>query len=203
MKIDPKDLGWKKAHDILTDLVTPRPIALVATIGSDGIYNVAPYSYFTPVCNMPIIVGFSVGTKSKGKKKDTLINIESTKEYVIAAVTEALAEPMNKTAIGYPINVDEFEKAGLTPVKADIVKAPMVAESPINMECKLLQVLEFGIPEKSNFFVIGEVVQAHINDEFCQGDQIQSSLLKIIGRLGGGGNLYCRTTDTFKIERIH
>jgi flavin reductase (DIM6/NTAB) family NADH-FMN oxidoreductase RutF len=203
MKIDPKDLGWNKAHDILTDIVTPRPIALVSTIGSDGIYNVAPYSYFTAMCNLPMIVGFSVGTKSKGRKKDTLINIESTNEFVVAVVTEAIAEPMNKTAIGYPIEVDEFEKADLTPVKADIVKPRLVGESPINLECKFLQVLKFGTDEKFNYFVIGEVIRIHVKDECCVDDQIQASRLKIIGRLGGGGNLYCRTSDILKITRIH
>ena len=202
MKIDPKDLEWKKAHDVLTDIVTPRPIAFVSTIGSDGIYNVAPYSYFTAMCNLPMTVGFSIGTKSKGRKKDTLINIESTKEFVIAVVTEEIAEPMNKTAIGYPIDVDEFEKAGLTPVNADIVKPPLIAESPINLECKFSQVLKFGTDEKCNYFVIGEVVRIHVNDDCCVDGQIQSSRLKIIGRLGGGGNLYCRTNDILKIQRI-
>ena len=201
MKFEPKDLEWKKAYDLFTDIAIPRPIAWVSTVGSDGIYNVAPYSYFTPICNYPMIIGFSLGRKQKGLKKDTLVNIESTKEFVINVVTEALAESMNKTAVAYPPHIDEFEKTNLTPVKADIVKAPMVGESPVSMECKLMQILEFGVEPKYNNFVIGEVVKIHIKEEFMVGDQIQSLKLKIIGRLGAKENSYCRTTDLFRIKK--
>ena len=202
MKINPEELDRKKAHDLLTDIVTPRPIAFVSTIGSDGVYNVAPYSYFSPICNLPMIVGFSIGRKKKGQKKDTLVNIEGTKAYVINVVTEDLSIPMNKTAGAYPADIDEFEKAGLTPVEADIVKAPMIAESPVNMECKLLQILEFGNAPQNSSFVIGEVLRLHIKDAFLTEGQIASSKLKIIGRLGGGGSAYCRTTDVLKIKRL-
>ena len=201
MKIDPKDLDSKKAHDILTDIITPRPIAFVSTVSNDGIFNVAPYSYFTPISNTPMIVGFSLGRKKKGQKKDTLVNIESAKGFVINAVTESLTESMNKTAIAYPAHVDEFEKANLTPIRSDIIEAPMVEESPINMECKLLQILEFGSDPKCSNFVIGEVVRIHIKEAFIIDDQIQPLKLKIIARLGGGGSAYCRTTDMFKIKR--
>ena len=93
MKIDPNELNAKKAHNILTDIVMPRPIAFVSTVGEDGIYNVAPYSYFTAISNRPMIVGFSLGRKKKGVKKDTLVNIESTKEYGINVVSEDLRYP--------------------------------------------------------------------------------------------------------------
>ena len=82
MKIDPTELNAKKAHDILTDIVMPRPIAFVSTIGEDGIHNVAPYSYFTAISHRPMIVGFSLSRKKKGIKKDTLVNIEHTKAYL-------------------------------------------------------------------------------------------------------------------------
>lgn len=202
MKVDPKALNSKKAHDILTDIVTPRPIAFVSTIGGDGVYNVAPYSYFTAISHRPMILGFSLSRKKKGKKKDTLVNIESTKEYVVNVVTEELGLAMNKTAAAYPPHVDEFEKAGLTPKEADIITPPLVEESPINMECRLIQILEFGDnPEYTNF-IIGEVVQIHINEAYLRDDKIQPKELKLIGRLGGGGSAYCRTTDIFNIKRI-
>ena len=123
MKIDPNELKAKKAHDVLTDIVMPRPIAFVSTVGEDSIYNVAPYSYFTAISHRPMILGFSLGRKKKGVKKDTLVNIESTKEYAINVVSEDLAISMNKAAAAYPPHVDEFEKAGLTPGKADIIRA--------------------------------------------------------------------------------
>jgi flavin reductase (DIM6/NTAB) family NADH-FMN oxidoreductase RutF len=201
MKINPKELNWHKAHDILTDIVAPRPIALVSTIGKDGIYNLAPYSYFTPMCNLPMIVGFSIARKMNEQKKDTLVNIELQKEFVICVVTEDLAPPMIKSATAYPIHVNEFKEAGLTPAKADIVAAPLVLESPINMECRLLQILKLYDGPRKNDFIIGEVIQIHIKDEYVVKDQIDASKLKIVARLGGKGKAYCRTTDIFNINR--
>lgn len=202
MKINPRDLNWHRAHELLTCVVTPRPIAFVSTVDKDGVYNLAPYSYFSPICSLPMIVGFSQGRKSKGEKKDTLLNIEFSKEFVINIVTETLANPMVKTAKAFPIHIDEFKEVGLTPIKADLVKPPMVAESPINMECRLMQILEFGVAPKKSNFIIGEVVRVHIKDEFIVKDQIQPLKLKVIGRLGGEGRSYCRTTDLFEIERL-
>jgi flavin reductase (DIM6/NTAB) family NADH-FMN oxidoreductase RutF len=202
MKIDPNELNAKKAHDILTDIVMPRPIAFVSTIGEDGIYNAAPYSYFTAISHRPMIVGFSLSRKKKGTKKDTLVNIESTKEYGVNMVSEELAISMNKAAAAYPPHVDEFEKADLTPIKADIIQAPLIKESPVNMECRLIQILEFGDEPEYTNFVIGEVVRIHINEEYTHDGQIQPKELKLIGRLGGGGSAYCRTTDIFNIKRI-
>jgi len=201
MKINPKELNRHQAHDRLTEMVMPRPIAFVSTIGKDGVFNLAPYSYFSPLSNTPMIVGFSIGRKKDGQKKDTLVNIERQKDFVIAVVSESIAHPMVKTAAAYAIDIDEFEKAGLTPAKADLVAPPLVAESPINMECRLVQILEFGELPHQNSFVIGEVVQVHVKDEFITRNQIDALKLKLIGRLGGKGKAYCRTTDIFNIKR--
>jgi len=201
MKINPKDLDWYNSHELLTNIITPRPIAFVSTIGSDGVYNLAPYSYFTAICNTPMIVGFSQGRKSKGQKKDTLVNIENNKEFVIAVVTEDIAEAMVKTARPYPIDVDEFQETRLTPAAADRVKPPLLAESPINMECRLVQILEFGKAPRQNSFVIGEILRVHIKDEYLADNELQPQKLKVIGRLGGHGKMYCRTTDLFNIQR--
>jgi flavin reductase (DIM6/NTAB) family NADH-FMN oxidoreductase RutF len=201
MKIDPHDLSWYNAHELLTGMVTPRPIAFVSTTGKDNVYNIAPYSYFAAICNNPMIVGFSQGRKSNGQKKDTLQNIEFSKEFVINVVTEDLAEAMVQTSRAYPPDVDEFKETGLTPIKADRVGAPLLAESPINMECRLLQILEFGREPRKNEFIIGEVVRVHIKDEFIVDGQLQPLKLKIIGRLSGHGKTYCHTTDIFEIKR--
>jgi flavin reductase (DIM6/NTAB) family NADH-FMN oxidoreductase RutF len=144
-------------------------------------------------------VGIGIGRKRDGAKKDTLVNIELTKDFVINLVTEALAEPMNQAAGEYPPEVDEFKIAGLTPDRADFVKSPLLAESPVNMECRLLQILEYGEFPRINNFVIGEVIQVHVKDEFWRDGEIQSSGLKAIGRMGG--DLYCRTRDVFEMKR--
>ena len=199
MKIDPTTLDRKTAHEIMVGAALPRPIAFVSTIGENGIYNLAPFSFFIPMSVKPAIVGVGIGRKRDGSKKDTLVNIEFAKDFVVNVVTESLAEAMNQTAGEYPPEVDEFEVAKLTPVKADRVRSPLVAESPVKMECRLLQILEFGQFPAINNFVIGEVVLVHVMDEFWAHGDIQSPRVKAIGRMGG--DLYCRTTDVFEMKR--
>lgn len=199
MKIDPAALDRKSAHDVMVGVALPRPIAFISTVGENGIYNLAPYSFFIPLSAKPAIVGVGIGRKRDGSKKDTLVNIEFSKDFVINVVTESLAEAMNQTAGEYPPEVDEFQVAKLTPEKADLVKAPMVAESPVRMECRLLQVLEYGEFPSIQNFVIGEVIQVHVKDEFWADGEIQSSRLKTIGRMGG--DFYCRTTNIFEMKR--
>jgi len=199
MKIDPADLEYRDSYKLLSATVAPRPIVLVSTIGEDGVFNVAPYALLTGISIKPMLVGFSVVRKRDGQKKDTQLNIEFSGDFVMSVVTESLAEPMNQASKDYSYGVDEFKEVGLTPVKADIVKSPMVAESPINMECRLVQILEFGEAPRLNSFIIGEVVRVHVKDELWVNDEIQMSKLKAIGRLRG--ELYCRTTDIFEMKR--
>jgi len=199
MKIDPANLDYKDTHDLLMGCIAPRPIAFVSTVGKDGVFNVAPFSLFTPVSNRPPLVGLGIGTYRDGRKKDTLLNIQSSKEFVINIVSESLAEAMNKAATDWPIEVDEFKEAGLTPVRADIVKAPLLGESAINMECRLKQIIDVGDEARSSSFVIGQVLRVHVKDELYVNDEIQISKLKVIGRLGA--ELYCRTSDIFEMKR--
>ena len=201
MKIDPQELSPHNAHELLTGLVTPRPIAFVSTIGKDGGFNIAPYSYVTVISNTPMIIGFSQQRKKNGHKKDTIQNIESSQEFVVNVVTEELAPAMVQTSRAYPIGIDEFKETGLTPLKADRVGAPLLGESPVSMECLLLQILKFGNASGKSEFVIGEVVRIHVKDEFIVDGQPQPLKLKMIGRLGGHGRTYCRTTDLFEIQR--
>ncbi len=199
MKLDPKGMRKRDLHELLLSAVLPRPIAFVSTIGEDGVHNLAPYSCFAPIGMKPPLVCIQIGWKRDGQKKDTLKNIEFSGDFVVNVVTETLAKAMNQSAYEYPSNVDEFKEVGLTPSKSDLVKSPLLAESPVNMECKMLQITAFGgIPMGSNV-IIGEVVLFHVKDELWAGDQIDASKLKAIGRLGG--QLYCRTTDTFEMER--
>lgn len=201
MKINPADLEKMYLLDLIASAIVPRPIAFVSTVGEDGIFNLAPFSNFTPVCVKPPLVCLHIGWKKDGRKKDTLKNIEFSKDFVINIVNEDLAETMNQASAEYPSNVDEFREVGLTAVKSDIVKAPFVAESPVNMECKLVQIIEFGEIPTGGSLIIGEIVLFHIKDDLLIDNQIDVTKLKPIGRLGGGGNLYCRIKDIFEIER--
>jgi flavin reductase (DIM6/NTAB) family NADH-FMN oxidoreductase RutF len=201
MKFDPKNLKQQSLSHLLTDIVVPRPIAWVSTVSDKGVYNLAPFSAYAMVGTNPMVVCLTVNTNRDGKKKDTILNIELTKEFVISVVTEELAEAMNKTSASYPRDVSEYEKAGLTPIKAERVKAPMVGESPINMECTVLNILEFGKAPILSDLVIGEVQLVHIADELYDKETGRITGLKAVGRLGGDGDVYCRTRDTFRMKR--
>jgi flavin reductase (DIM6/NTAB) family NADH-FMN oxidoreductase RutF len=199
VKIIPANLNKKDSHELLMSAILPRPIAFVSTVGEDGIFNVAPFSCFAPIGMKPALVCLQISWKRDGQKKDTLRNIEFTKDFVVNVVDESVAEAMNQASADYPSDVDEFKEVGLTAVKSDLVKAPRVAESPINMECKLLQILQFGEISTGSNVVIGEVVLVHVKDELWADDQIDISKWKPIGRLGG--QLYCRMTDRFEMKR--
>jgi len=199
VKIIPANLNKKDSHELLMSAILPRPIAFVSTVGEDGVFNVAPFSCFAPIGMKPALVCLQISWKRDGQKKDTLRNIEFTKDFVVNVVDESMAEAMNQASADYPSDVDEFKEVGLTAVKSDLVKAPRVAESPINMECKLLQILQFGEISTGSNVVIGEVVLVHVKDELWADDQIDISKWKPIGRLGG--QLYCRMTDRFEMKR--
>jgi flavin reductase (DIM6/NTAB) family NADH-FMN oxidoreductase RutF len=199
MKCDPRDLDVKEAHDLLVGAVLPRPIAFVSTLGEHGIYNVAPFSYFTVVSSKPAVLGIGIGRKRDGTKKDTLVNIEFMRDFVVNTVTESLLEAMNQASGEYASHVDEFKEIGLTPCPSDLVRSPRVAESPVNMECRLMQILEFGQAPRIQSFVIGEIMRVHVQDEVWVNGVISADKLKAIGRLGE--DLYCRTLDMFEMKR--
>jgi flavin reductase (DIM6/NTAB) family NADH-FMN oxidoreductase RutF len=201
MIIDPKTLNGQDSSHLLTDIVVPRPIAWVSTVDDHGIYNLAPFSAYCMVSTSPVIVGLGVGTKRHGEKKDTARNIEANKEFVVAMVTEELGDAMNITCAAYPPEVSEFPRAGMTPVKANIVKPALVAESPINLECRMVQNLKFGKAGAEHNFFLGEVLLVHIKDEFWDKESRRVKELRSIARLGGDHDLYCRTRDTFRIPR--
>ena len=201
MKIDTVKLALQDSSHVLTDIVVPRPIAWVSTVDENGVFNLAPFSCYGLVSGSPTVVGFSIGSYRDGQKKDTLRNIELTKDFVINVVTETLASAMNVTSAHYPRDVSEFLKAGLTPIKADIVNAPMVAESPVKMECRVIQIIEFGKAPITNTLILGSVLRVHIADEYWNKSTRRVEGLHPIARLGGEGDVYCRTQDTFQMKR--
>ena len=186
---------------MLADIILPRPIAWVSTVNESGIYNLAPFSAYTMAVYKTVLVCFAISTKRDQQKKDTLLNIELKKEFVVNVVTEDLIEVMNKTSTPYPRDVSEYEKVGLTPIKADLVKPLMVGESPIKIECHLLQVLESGQTPTSSNLVIGEFLLIHISDELYNKQNGHISGLKAVGRLGRDGDMYCRIQDSFQMKR--
>ena len=187
MILKPENLSIKDNYKLIIGSILPRPIALVSTLSDDGVPNLAPFSFFTGLTSKPPMIGFAPALKGKeANKKDTLSNIESSGEFVVNIVTEDISEQMNKTAFEFPPDVDEFEIAGFTAIDSEIVKPPRVKESPINLECKLYQVVYIGDGTAgSGAFVIGEIVAYHIDDALYNDGRIDTALLKPVGRLAG------------------
>jgi flavin reductase (DIM6/NTAB) family NADH-FMN oxidoreductase RutF len=179
-------------------MVVPRPISLISTVSSGGNLNLAPYSLFNVVCYTPAMVFLTPMRKNSGAKKDTLINIENTREFVINLVTEDIAQQMSQTSAAYPPEVDEFKISGLTPVASDLVKPPRVAESPFNLECRLAQIMPLGDPSNITAdMILGTVLRVHIADQFYAAGSIDSASAHLIGRMGLG--YYTRTRDLFRM----
>ncbi len=201
LSIDPAASSWVETYRKLTEVVTPRPIALVSTLDKDGRVNLAPFSFFTVVSSNPPYLAFSPHRAGRtGEKKHTLLNIEEVGEFVIAVVTREIADRTNACAAGLPRGVSEFSHSGLTPMPATIVKAPLVLESPVNLECKLVEVHSYGDEGGAGSLVVGRVVRLHIDQGVCRGDgSVDAERLDAVGRMGG--DLWVTTRDPFPMER--
>src|ERR1041385_6890840 len=140
-------LPRREIYRLMIDCIVPRPIAFVSTLSAEGVGNLAPFSFFNGVSSEPPTLVFSISRKRDGGKKDTLVNIESTPQFVVNLVTEPMAAPMHQTSADYPYGVDEMAKVGLTPVPSTRVRPPRVGESPVQMECELFSLHEIGPPK--------------------------------------------------------
>jgi flavin reductase (DIM6/NTAB) family NADH-FMN oxidoreductase RutF len=199
MIIDPKTVPATVSYRLLVGSVVPRPIAFVSTTSPGGINNLAPFSFFNAVCGDPPVVLFCPVWRDP--MKDTLANVRDTREFVVNIVNEDIVEQMNVCSAEFPANVDEFAMSGLTPVASDLVRAPRVAESPVSMECTLLQVVEISGRPLGGNIVIGEVVRFHVDDRVVDAGsyRIDAEKLRAVGRMSGYD--YARTRDRFSIVR--
>ncbi|NPA34367.1 MAG: flavin reductase family protein [Chlorobi bacterium] len=162
--------------------VVPRPIAWITTLNEDGSVNLAPFSFFNAFSSHPPIVAVGIALKPDGSQKDTLINIQRTKEFVVNVVSEELLYPMALTSQPFPYGVSEVEKAGLTLIPSEKLRTPRVEESPIHIECELLEVKQLS---DRNFMVIGKVVVWHIRENMLfKGKRPDPRKVKPIARLG-------------------
>ena len=198
MIIDPSTIPAQTMYRVLIGAVVPRPIAFVSTMSEAGVLNVAPFSFFNAFCADPPVVGF--GPVWRKPAKDTITNIRATREFVVNIVGEDIAEAMNVCSADFPPDVDEFQQSKLTPIPSLVVKPPRVKESRINMECSLLQIVDFSEKPHGGSLVLGQIVRLHVDDEIIdESYKIDADKLRAIGRMGGPE--YTRTRDRFIMLR--
>ena len=203
MEIQPGNIETRNLHKYLVSSIGPRPIALASTIDLKGNKNVSPFSFFNVFSANPPIVIFSPARRVRDNTtKDTLENIKDVQEVVINIVTEKLVKEAFLTSTEYPREVDEFQETNLTPIASKKIQPYRVKESPIQMECKVNQIIELGKEGGSGNLIICEILLMHIDENILdQAGQIDPNKLKLVGRLGG--NWYCKSFDDaiFKIKK--
>lgn len=194
---NPKDLSTGRLHGYLLSAVAPRPIAFASTIDKDGNPNLSPFSFFNVFSANPPILIFSPARRVRDNTtKHTLENVEAVKEVVINVVNYDIVHQMSLSSTEYPEGVNEFEKAGLTMLDSDEVKPFRVAESPIQMECKVNDIVKLGTEGGAGNLVICEVVKIHISEEVMNEDNtINQEALDLVAR--AGGSYYSRAKSGF------
>jgi flavin reductase (DIM6/NTAB) family NADH-FMN oxidoreductase RutF len=200
MLFDFSAIPARERYKLLVSTVTPRPIAWIVSQDASGVNNAAPFSFFNALAGDPPVVGIGIGSRKPGQAKDSRANIRETGQFVVNLVSEKNAEKMNITAIEFEPGVDELAQAGLTTLPSVRVKPPRIAESPVAMECELIQIVDLG----ETGLVLGRVLAMHVHDEFVVDASkhfIDTPKLKLIGRMHGTG-WYARTSDLFDMPRI-
>ncbi len=198
MELDFEGRHKTRAYPILASLVTPRPIALVTTLGTNGVVNAAPFSFFNVLGANPPIVAFAPGDRDDGMPKDTAQNVRMGHEFVVNLVDEAIAEAMNTCAASLPQGISELPSAGLTTAPSTTVKPPRIAEAPASLECAEWGTLQIG----GNRVVLGVIRHIHLRDEFfdAENQRVRADKLLLIGRMASP-HWYCRTRDRFEMIR--
>lgn len=202
LTIDPKELSPVKLQGYLQSAVAPRPIAFASTMDKNGKPNLSPFSFFNIFSSNPPILVFSPARRVRNNTtKHTLINCEETRQVVINVVNYDIVQQMSLSSTEYPDGVNEFEKAGLTPIPSDIVKPYRVAESPVQFECKVNEIIALGTEGGAGNMIICQVVKIHINEEVLdENGTIDPVKIDLVSRLGG--NWYSRANaGLFEVEK--
>ncbi len=197
ISINPKDLSTGRLHGYLLSAVAPRPIAFASTIDKDGNPNLSPFSYFNVFSTNPPILIFSPARRVRDNTtKHTLQNVEAVKEVVINVVNYDIVHQMSLSSTEYPEGVNEFEKSGLTMLASEKIKPFRVAESPVQFECKVNDIIYLGTEGGAGNLVICEVVKIHISEDVMNEDNtINQEALDLVAR--AGGSYYSRAKKGF------
>lgn len=198
--IIPSDIPAMQLQQVMQTAIAPRPIALASTINSKGEINLSPFSFFNMFSTVPPIVIISPSRRVRDNTtKHTLENLEEVPELVIGNVNFDMVQQVSLASTEYEDGVNEFIKSGLTMKSADIVKPPLIAESPVNFECKVLEIKSLGNFGGSGNLVIAEIVKIHINEKYLdEAGNLDQKQLDLVARLGS--NYYSRNNENNLFE---
>jgi len=202
IKIVPGEVSVPDFHQYLLGTVSPRPICFASTISDDGIANLAPYSFFNAFSSNPPTVVFSSNRRVAGNTtKDTLHNVQANGEVVINAVSYDIMQQMALSSVNFPADVSEFEKVGLTPIASEHIKPPRVKESPVQMECKVRQIISLAETPGAGNLIICDVLCMHIDERILDDEQkIDPNKIDLMGRMGRA--FYCRASGD-AVHKLH
>lgn len=200
MRVDPSEVKTSALHAYLLGAVAPRPICFASTIDADGQPNLSPFSFFNVFGSNPPTLVFSPSRRVRDNTvKHTLENVYATGEVVINVVSYAMVQQASLASCEYPRGIDEFVKAGFTPLPSEKVKPFRVAESPVQMECKVKDIIETGTGGGAGNLVICEPILLHVNDNILDIDgKIDPQKIDLVARMGG--DYYCRASGTAVFE---
>jgi len=203
VSIDPKDLPVQKLHQYLLGAIGPRPIAFASTVDEEGKPNLAPFSFFNVFSANPPILIFSPARSGRtNTTKDTYNNVKIVPEVVINVVNYDIVHQMSLASSPYAPGVNEFEKAGFTALKSDSVKPFRVAESPVQFECKVNEVIELGTEGGAGNLIICEVLKIHIHDEVLDSNgMIDQQKIDLVARMGGDWYSRANAESMFEITK--
>jgi flavin reductase (DIM6/NTAB) family NADH-FMN oxidoreductase RutF len=202
LSLDPKELPIPKLHQLLLGAIGPRPIAFASTIDENGNHNLSPFSFFNVFSANPPILIFSPARSGRtNETKDTYKNVKKVPEVVINIVTYDIVQQMSLSSSPYAPEVDEFVKAGFTSLESELVRPRRVAESPVQFECKVNQVIELGAEGGAGNLIICEVVKMHINENVLDANGlIDQHKINLVARMGG--NWYCHANEASMFEVV-
>ncbi|SFJ32972.1 flavin reductase family protein [Thermoflavimicrobium dichotomicum] len=201
MQIDPRKQPRQANYKLLIGSVLPRPIAFVSSLNEAGKVNAAPFSFFTVVSTEPPLISVTCMRKPDGQMKDTARNISQQKEFVVHVVDSENVKLVNDTATDFPPEISEVDEVGFELLPSVEIKTPRIAQSKVQMECVLHQMIPMGGNQFPNAdLIIGEVVQFHIADELYHDGKIDTLKLDPVGRLAG--TMYGTVGETFSMPRL-
>ncbi len=200
LTLDPKELPIPKLHGYLLGAIGPRPIAFASTVDENGVNNLSPFSFFNVFSAAPPVLIFSPARNGRtNTTKDTYNNVKKVPEVVINIVNYDILHQMSLSSSPFASDVDEFVKAGLTPVPSDTIKPMRVLEAPVQFECKVLEVRELGDQGGAGNLVICEVTKIPIHEEILAEDgTIDQKKINLVARMGG--NWYCHANEASMFE---